>query len=720
MNLDYCGSGLNGVPFGNVYLNLIRACPCTGSPSGTQAAGYEPRCPDGNLVLSWGGLQPGTYYIPVALDAAHDAAGPYTIHVIAKKWYCDSHPSSMDTTLTRFQLGSIDNSTVTCDTYNNFTFTNVETISTNLTQGVTYPALVSISNCTPTNCEQRFVWVWADWNQDGVFSNDAEWVYDSGYISFDPCDRDVNFDLAVPPDAPLGVTRLRVIVTDGLDGAGNPIYENPVPCGYYISGATEDYTVDVVSGYTPGACCLPVAPYCAQLSQDECQAQNGAFLGWFVPCPLLDCDGDGQPDTCAMALGAADCNINGSPDNCDIINGVSVDCQPDGIPDECQLGDALHVYRWDDGSSESMVGLSHGGEICWIQHFTVSGSDSRTITGIQTCFGSPLFPVATSGVYAGEDFRVFIWSDPDGDGNPADAVLLQEEAATIRADAIATDVLQTVPLNPTVNLPTTSFFVGAAVIIGYGYPAPMDQNGTLAHETWLAYAAPPFNPNPPMSNLATMDSWGLPCNFLLRAVGLHANDLNANWVPDECDSGACCFPDGHCETKLAAACATAGGRYRGDLTVCDPSPCEQPEAACCYLDGSCATKLAAECTGTWLGFGSACSPNPCVQPQGACCHPDGSCAITLAVECPGTWFGYGSVCAPNPCPQPGCAGDTNCDTVVNFADVDPFVEALYGESRWNQAHPGCPWLSADCNHDGRVTFADIDPFVALLGTTCPP
>jgi formylglycine-generating enzyme required for sulfatase activity len=65
-----------------------------------------------------------------------------------------------------------------------------------------------------------------------------------------------------------------------------------------------------------------------------------------------------------------------------------------------------------------------------------------------------------------------------------------------------------------------------------------------------------------------------------------------------------------------------------------------------------------------------------------------------------------------------CPGDTNCDGRVTFGDIDPFVEALGGQSAWNQHHPTCPWLNADCNHSGTVTFADIDPFVAVIGTTC--
>ena len=67
---------------------------------------------------------------------------------------------------------------------------------------------------------------------------------------------------------------------------------------------------------------------------------------------------------------------------------------------------------------------------------------------------------------------------------------------------------------------------------------------------------------------------------------------------------------------------------------------------------------------------------------------------------------------------PTCAllGDLNCDGVVNFDDIDPFVSALGAEPlAWNLAHPRCHWLNADCNGDGVVDFDDIDPFVALLG-----
>jgi len=59
----------------------------------------------------------------------------------------------------------------------------------------------------------------------------------------------------------------------------------------------------------------------------------------------------------------------------------------------------------------------------------------------------------------------------------------------------------------------------------------------------------------------------------------------------------------------------------------------------------------------------------------------------------------------------------NCDGVVDFDDIDHFVQALQGQANW--PNPNCPWTNGDLNGDGNVTFDDIDPFVAAIGTTCP-
>ena len=67
------------------------------------------------------------------------------------------------------------------------------------------------------------------------------------------------------------------------------------------------------------------------------------------------------------------------------------------------------------------------------------------------------------------------------------------------------------------------------------------------------------------------------------------------------------------------------------------------------------------------------------------------------------------------CPSASaCGGDLNCDGVVNFDDINPFVLALSDPAGYQAAFPNCHILNRDCNGDGYVDFDDINPFVAIL------
>jgi subtilisin family serine protease len=64
----------------------------------------------------------------------------------------------------------------------------------------------------------------------------------------------------------------------------------------------------------------------------------------------------------------------------------------------------------------------------------------------------------------------------------------------------------------------------------------------------------------------------------------------------------------------------------------------------------------------------------------------------------------------------GKKGDLNCDDVINFVDIEPFVLALSDPDAYRRLYPDCNIMNADCNNDGRIDFADINPFVDLLGS----
>jgi hypothetical protein len=64
-----------------------------------------------------------------------------------------------------------------------------------------------------------------------------------------------------------------------------------------------------------------------------------------------------------------------------------------------------------------------------------------------------------------------------------------------------------------------------------------------------------------------------------------------------------------------------------------------------------------------------------------------------------------------------CLGDLNCDGVIDFGDINPFVAHLCNFDGWQAAHPGCPPQNGDINGDGTCgqgSFGDINPFVELL------
>ena len=82
-----------------------------------------------------------------------------------------------------------------------------------------------------------------------------------------------------------------------------------------------------------------------------------------------------------------------------------------------------------------------------------------------------------------------------------------------------------------------------------------------------------------------------------------------------------------------------------------------------------------------------------------------------------------SLSAAEPCTA--LCGDSNCDGVIDFTDVDCFAAALQSRELWNQCGNDCrdserAYLCVnDINGDQDVTFEDIDVFVtSLIGGGC--
>jgi hypothetical protein len=59
-------------------------------------------------------------------------------------------------------------------------------------------------------------------------------------------------------------------------------------------------------------------------------------------------------------------------------------------------------------------------------------------------------------------------------------------------------------------------------------------------------------------------------------------------------------------------------------------------------------------------------------------------------------------------------GDLNCDGLVDFDDINPFVFAISDPAGYATQYPNCAAELGDINGDTLVDFDDINPFVALL------
>lgn len=88
--------------------------------------------------------------------------------------------------------------------------------------------------------------------------------------------------------------------------------------------------------------------------------------------------------------------------------------------------------------------------------------------------------------------------------------------------------------------------------------------------------------------------------------------------------------------------------------------------------------------------------------------PDDARALVVRGKCAGAWLtGASSGAAATLRYTPADPCDVNCDGLVNFADINPFLEIFNGGQ-------GCGPCAGDVNGDGFVDAADIPGFICCL------
>src|SRR5215216_4805470 len=115
----------------------------------------------------------------------------------------------------------------------------------------------------------------------------------------------------------------------------------------------------------------------------------------------------------------------------------------------------LLTYLIDDGTAEDSVGVTAGNNL---------------INSISIAWGTPAFPDPSLN---GLPYTAYLWSDPNGDGSPTDAVVLAMAPGVVAS--AGTDTFITTAIPPTM-VTTTNFFVGFVITHTAGqFPAAFDE-----------------------------------------------------------------------------------------------------------------------------------------------------------------------------------------------------------------------------------------------------
>jgi PKD repeat protein len=254
-------------------ISFIPAIPCSGAPTGgTISAAVTSACPSVNFAINATGMTIGTgtayqwqsspdgfawsnvagqtsptfngsqtqalnYRLRVICTSGPDTAYSNSVFVGLNNFlacYCTSNATSgLDEDIKNVTFAGINNtSTQNCIGYTDYT-----SIVGLANVGISYPISVQTSDCENANFYTHRVAVFIDYNQNGLFTDPGELVFDppsqagTGNNIF-------SGSIAIPQTATPGITRMRVVCveTSGVIA----------PCGTYSWGETEDYFVNIL------------------------------------------------------------------------------------------------------------------------------------------------------------------------------------------------------------------------------------------------------------------------------------------------------------------------------------------------------------------------------------------------------------------------------------------------------------------------------------------
>jgi hypothetical protein len=170
----------------------------------------------------------------------------------------------------------------------------------------------------------------------------------------------------------------------------------------------------------------------------------------------------------------------------------------------------------DDGGQEDCIGLTGGGQIFWLNRFTPVEYPVG-LTSIQTMWDTA---VIGCGVPIGATFDLATYRDSDN--NPANGA--------VNVSSHPNQTVTVLNSFQTTVIPVANFAAGPGdILVGVvsragmsganQFPAAIDQTATQVR-SWIGFGGTPPTPPPvPFGTFGTIDSFGLPGNWMVRAAG---------------------------------------------------------------------------------------------------------------------------------------------------------------------------------------------------------
>lgn len=236
-----------------------------------------------------------------------------------------------------------------------------------------------------------------------------------------------------------------------------------------------------------------------------------------------------------------------------------------GPADPVSPPDGTINFIIDDGTSENSIGDS--GQFVWINRFTPNPADFPfLLEEVRVVFGQTLVPI-------GGAIEIVIHEDTDGDGNPGTgANFLASFNGTVQANDGATFSVYT--LTPPVQIDGPGDLL-VGIINRYGsegfddFPATLDQTASQGRSwagTYLAGNVPPMPTYPANEQWGTIDSFGFPGNWIVRAFGSPIEDADLTLTKTGVQAGG--------QIVYTVGVSNAGPAPATNVVVTDPLPAE--------------------------------------------------------------------------------------------------------------------------------------------------